>query len=215
MAPRGSRGRSVRGGTASSNPSSSSGESLANLFRGEFRQRGFVRRFWGCWPNSSRTSRCIGLDSASRSIKSSTLTVLVKGKSMAWFFILFADLFEIAWPFVLKWATPFSRWAPLLVGVLCAVPVNYLLAEAVQRLPAATVYASFVGVATAGTAMVGMVLFGESTNAGRICSLALILLGLIGLNRPPPLSKTSSRIHRDRGPTVRIRLPPAESHLRT
>ena len=100
---------------------------------------------------------------------------------MAWFFILFADLFEIAWPFVLKWATPFSRWAPLLVGVLCAVPVNYLLAEAVQRLPAATVYASFVGVATAGTAMVGMVLFGESTNAGRICSLALILLGLLGL----------------------------------
>jgi quaternary ammonium compound-resistance protein SugE len=94
---------------------------------------------------------------------------------MAWFFILFTDLFEIAWPFVLKWATPFSRWAPLLVGVLCAVPVNYLLAEAVQRLPAATVYASFVGVATAGTAMVGMVLFGESTNAGRICSLALIL----------------------------------------
>jgi quaternary ammonium compound-resistance protein SugE len=100
---------------------------------------------------------------------------------MAWFFILFADLFEIAWPFVLKWATPFSRWAPLLVGVLCAVPVNYLLAEAVQRLPAATVYASFVGVATAGTAMVGMVLFGESTNARRICSLGLILLGLIGL----------------------------------
>src|SRR5438477_1353208 len=30
-------------------------------------------------------------------------------------------------------------------------------------------------------AMVGMVLFGESTNAGRMCSLALILLGLIGL----------------------------------
>jgi quaternary ammonium compound-resistance protein SugE len=125
-------------------------------------------------------SRSVSI-SASRSIKSSTLTVLVKGKSMAWFFILFADLFEIAWPFVLKWATPFSRWAPLLVGVLCAVPVNYLLAEAVQRLPAATVYASFVGVATAGTAIVGMVLFGESTNAGRICSLALILLGLIGL----------------------------------
>ena len=78
------------------------------------------------------------------------------------FFILFADLFEIAWPLVLKWATPFSRWAPLLVGVLCAVPVNYLWAEAVQRLPAATVYASFVGVATAGTAMVGMALLARA-----------------------------------------------------
>jgi multidrug transporter EmrE-like cation transporter len=85
---------------------------------------------------------------------------------MAWFFILFADLFEIAWPFVLKWATPFSRWAPLLVGVLCAVPVNHLLAEAVQRLPAASVYASFVGVATAGTAMVGMVLLASARAYG-------------------------------------------------
>jgi hypothetical protein len=27
---------------------------------------------------------------------------------MAWFYILFADLFEIAWPFVLKWSAPIS-----------------------------------------------------------------------------------------------------------
>jgi len=59
---------------------------------------------------------------------------------------------------------------------------NYLLAEAVQRLPAATVYAAFAGIGTAGTTVVGMVCFGESTNIGRICSLALILLGLIGLS---------------------------------
>jgi quaternary ammonium compound-resistance protein SugE len=55
------------------------------------------------------------------------------------------------------------------------------LAEAVKRLPAATAYATFVGIGTAGTAIVGMVFFGESTNIGRVCSLALILLGLIGL----------------------------------
>jgi Small Multidrug Resistance protein len=55
---------------------------------------------------------------------------------MAWFYILFADLFEIAWPFVLKWSAPISRWAPLLVVIICAIPANYLLAEAVQRLAA-------------------------------------------------------------------------------
>ena len=168
-------------GTKGSNPLPSSGESLANLTFGANSVKVGLSGDFGVAGRTARGPLGLGLDFSPRSIKSSTLTVLVKGKSMAWFFILFADLFEIAWPFVLKWATPFSRWAPLLVGVLCAVPVNYLLAEAVQRLPAATVYASFVGVATAGTAMVGMVLFGESTNAGRICSLALILLGLIGL----------------------------------
>jgi quaternary ammonium compound-resistance protein SugE len=100
---------------------------------------------------------------------------------MAWFYILFADVFEVAWPFILKRIAPLSRWAPLFVVIICAIPANYLLAEAVKRLPAATVYATFVGIGTAGTAMVGMVFFGESTNLGRICSLVLILLGLIGL----------------------------------
>jgi len=69
----------------------------------------------------------------------------------------------------------------MLVVIICAVPAKYLLAEAVKRLPAATVYATFGGIGTAGTAIVGMVFFGESTNIGRVCSLALILLGLVGL----------------------------------
>jgi len=100
---------------------------------------------------------------------------------MAWLFILSADVFEIAWPFLLKWSAPLSRWAPLLVVLICAVPANYLLAEAVKRLPAATVYATFVGIGTAGTAIVGIAFFRESTNLGRICSLLLIAAGLIGL----------------------------------
>ena len=103
------------------------------------------------------------------------------GFKMAWFCILLADLFEVAWPFVLKWSAPLSGWAPLLVVMVCAVPANYLLAGAVQRLPAATVYASFVGIGIAGTAIVGMAFFGESRNIGRVCSLVLILLGVIGL----------------------------------
>ncbi len=100
---------------------------------------------------------------------------------MAWVFILSADVFEIAWPFLLKWSAPLSRWAPLLVVLVCAIPANYLLAEAVKRLPAATVYATFVGIGTAGTAIVGMAFFRESTNLARVCSLLLIAAGLIGL----------------------------------
>jgi quaternary ammonium compound-resistance protein SugE len=61
------------------------------------------------------------------------------------------------------------------------VPAAFLLGEAVKRLPAATVYATFVGVGTLGTAIIGMVFFHESTNLGRICSLVLIVLGVIGL----------------------------------
>jgi quaternary ammonium compound-resistance protein SugE len=76
---------------------------------------------------------------------------------------------------------PLSRWSPLFVVAIFAIPANFLLAEAVKRLPAATVYATFVGIGTAGTAIVGMAWFRESTNTGRVCSLILILAGVIGL----------------------------------
>lgn len=100
---------------------------------------------------------------------------------MAWIFVLAADLFEIAWPFALKWAAPLSPFAPLLVVLVFAIPANYLLAQAVKELPAATVYASFVGIGTAGTAVVGMLWFDESANSGRVVSLLLIILGVVGL----------------------------------
>jgi quaternary ammonium compound-resistance protein SugE len=99
---------------------------------------------------------------------------------MAWLYILLADLFEVAWPFALKSSAGVSKWSPLLAVVLFA-PAAILLSHAVEQLPAATVYAAFTGVATAGTAVIGMIFFGESTNAGRVCCLFLILIGVIGL----------------------------------
>ena len=99
---------------------------------------------------------------------------------MPWLFILAADAFEVAWPFALKSMTNHTKWAPLLVSAF-SVPMMFLLAESVKELPAATVYATFVGVGTAGTAIIGMVFFHESTNIGRVCSLLLVLAGVIGL----------------------------------
>jgi len=99
---------------------------------------------------------------------------------MEWLFILLADVFEIAWPFALKSSAAFSRWSPLL-AVLLFTPSAFLLREAVKRLPAATVYAAFTGLATAATAIIGMVFYGESANAERVCCLVLILVGVVGL----------------------------------
>ena len=83
--------------------------------------------------------------------------------------------------FRLEMVMKFSRWSPLIVAIATSIPVMFLLAEAVKRLPAATVYAAFAGIGVAGTAIIGMAVFGESRNAGRICSLVLLLAGLIGL----------------------------------
>jgi quaternary ammonium compound-resistance protein SugE len=100
---------------------------------------------------------------------------------MAWLYIFLADIFEIAWPFVLKRSVGLSKWTPALLAVVFALPIFLLLGESVKRLPASTVYASFVGIGTLGTAIVGVIFFGESTNLGRLCSFALVIVGLVGL----------------------------------
>jgi quaternary ammonium compound-resistance protein SugE len=100
---------------------------------------------------------------------------------MAWAFILLADMFEIAWPFVLKRSVGLSRWTIVLVAVSFAIPIFLLLGESVKRLPTSTVYASFVGIGTLGTAVVGIAFFGESANPGRLISFVLIIVGLVGL----------------------------------
>ena len=100
---------------------------------------------------------------------------------MAWVYILLADVFEIAWPFVLKRSVGLSKWTTVLLAVVFAIPIFLLLGKSVKRLPASTVYASFVGIGTLGTAAVGIVFFGESANFGRLSSFVLVVIGLVGL----------------------------------
>jgi quaternary ammonium compound-resistance protein SugE len=100
---------------------------------------------------------------------------------MAWVYILLADLFEVAWPFVLKRSIGLPRWTTVLLAVAFAIPIFLLLGESVKRLPASTVYTSFVGIGTLGTAVVGIAFFGESANNGRLSSFVLVIIGLVGL----------------------------------
>lgn len=49
-----------------------------------------------------------------------------------------------------------------------------------------TAYAIWTGVGTVGTAILGMVLFGESTAALRLACIGLIVAGIIGLKLVTP-----------------------------
>lgn len=100
---------------------------------------------------------------------------------MAWVYVLLADIFEVAWPFALKRSVGFPKWTTALLAVVFALPIFFLLGESVKRLPASTVYASFVGIGTLGTAVVGITFFGESANPGRLGSFVLVIIGLVGL----------------------------------
>jgi len=101
--------------------------------------------------------------------------------ALAWPLLLLAGLFEIGWAIGLKYTEGFSRLWPS-VGTLVAMVVSVsLLGLAMKALPVGTSYAVWVGVGAVGTAILGIVLFGEPASAGRLISLALIVAGIVGL----------------------------------
>jgi len=48
-------------------------------------------------------------------------------------------------------------------------------------LQVSTAYAVWIGIGTAGAVMINMLFFGESRSKGRIASLILIIIGVVGL----------------------------------
>ncbi|MCU0897433.1 MAG: quaternary ammonium compound efflux SMR transporter SugE [Burkholderiales bacterium] len=105
---------------------------------------------------------------------------------MAWLMLVLAGLFEVAWAIGLKYTEGFTRFWPS-VGTLAAMIVSVvLLGVAMKSLPVGTSYAVWVGVGAVGTAILGIVLFGEAANAGRLVSLALIVAGIVGLKLATP-----------------------------
>lgn len=55
-----------------------------------------------------------------------------------------------------------------------------------KSLPVGTSYAVWVGVGAVGTAILGMVLFGEPATAAGLANLGLIVAGTVGLKLATP-----------------------------
>lgn len=100
---------------------------------------------------------------------------------MNWVILVLAGLFEIGWAIGLKYTEGFTRLWPTVGTVLAMVISLGLLGIAMKSLPVGTAYVVWVGVGAVGTAILGIVLLGESPNIGRLISLALIVAGIIGL----------------------------------
>ena len=100
---------------------------------------------------------------------------------MSWFILFLAGLFEVGWAVGLKFTEGFSRPLPTVMTLGAMIASLGLLGLAMRELPLGTAYAIWTGVGAVGTVIAGIVLFGESMTAIRMASVALIILGLIGL----------------------------------
>jgi quaternary ammonium compound-resistance protein SugE len=105
---------------------------------------------------------------------------------MAWLSLFVAGLFEIGWAIGLKYTDGFTRPWPT-VGTVAAMIVSLAFLEySLRTLPVGTAYAVWVGIGAVGTAILGMVLLGESREPLRLACLVLIVAGVIGLKLVTP-----------------------------
>lgn len=100
---------------------------------------------------------------------------------MAWITLFFAGLFEIGWAIGLKYTEGFTRPMPTIATVLSMIVSLGLLGLALKSLPVGTAYAAWTGVGTVGTAILGIILFGEPATILRLSCIGLIVAGIVGL----------------------------------
>jgi quaternary ammonium compound-resistance protein SugE len=105
---------------------------------------------------------------------------------MAWLYLLVAGLFEVGWAVGLKYTEGFTRLWPSVWTLVCLVLSMILLAAAVKHLPIGTAYAVWTGIGAVGTALLGILLFGEPRDAARLLCIALIVAGILGLKLVSP-----------------------------
>jgi quaternary ammonium compound-resistance protein SugE len=106
--------------------------------------------------------------------------------TISWLVLIVAGLFEVGWAIGLKYTQGFTRLWPTVWTAVALVISMVLLGAAVKSLPVGTAYAVWVGIGAVGTAVLGIVLLGEAASLGRVASIALIVVGVVGLKLATP-----------------------------
>jgi len=100
---------------------------------------------------------------------------------MAWLLLIIAGLLEVGWAIGLKYTEGFTKPIPSILTILGIGLSMFLLAVAARTLPIGTAYGVWVGIGAVGTAILGIVLFGEPAGWPRLLFLVLMIVSLVGL----------------------------------
>ncbi len=100
---------------------------------------------------------------------------------MDWIILIIAGLFESAWAIGMKYSNGFTKLYPSIFVIVTMAISVYLLSVSIKTLPVGSAYAVWTGIGAVGTAILGIILFGESKELIRIGFIFLIIVGIIGL----------------------------------
>ena len=101
---------------------------------------------------------------------------------LAWAYLAAAIMSEVVGTVFLRFTDGFTK--PLLSGLVVATYAVslWLTALALRELEVSLAYAVWAGVGTAAVAVIGMAALGETVNALKLASIALVIGGVVGLN---------------------------------
>lgn len=105
---------------------------------------------------------------------------------MAWVYLVIAGLLEVGWAGAMKYSEGFTRLWPSVATLLLMVSSFALLSQSMKSLPLGTAYGIWTGIGAVGSAVVGILVMGESRDPARLLCILLILAGIVGLKLTTP-----------------------------
>ncbi|GAB1532452.1 MULTISPECIES: multidrug efflux SMR transporter [Bacillales] len=100
---------------------------------------------------------------------------------MTWLSLIFAGLFEVVGVMGITQVNQkpsFRSFAVLIGGFSLSF---FLLSFAMKEIPMGTAYAVWTGIGTVGSALVGMLFYGEAKDKLRILCIAMVIIAVAGL----------------------------------
>ncbi|USK69883.1 DMT family transporter [Peribacillus asahii] len=97
----------------------------------------------------------------------------------SWLYLILTSVFELFWVYGFNVASTWWHW--LLIATIILIDF-YFLSKACEGIPTGTVYATFAGIGTTGTALMDAYVFGGFLSLGKIFFMVVLIIGVIGLN---------------------------------
>lgn len=106
---------------------------------------------------------------------------LAQKHAASWIFLLICGVLEVVWAYTMKLSHGFT--VPLYTAITIAILAAnlFLLEKPVSVLGIGVSYGVFTGLGIVGTTLVGIIGLGESISAIKIASIAILMVGVIGL----------------------------------
>lgn len=103
--------------------------------------------------------------------------------SSAWILLGLAVCFEITGALGLRFSEGFTLPLPTAIALAAFTLALYLVSRVMKKLPVSVAYPIWAGGGTAGVAVLGVVALGESINLLKLLGIALVVIGVITINR--------------------------------